>query len=172
MRITSFVITAILTVGAAACGGGGDDAADDGDDGDDAPAVDADPNAPDAPPGGNPDAPPGVVNALGQACTGMGQGDCPPNHVCIGIRMGGPTFCSPSCTMANDTCNTGYTGPGFGYCLLTTMMGSPPTQCGIICNDNLQMPPDVCPPGECNDTCPGTLECSADLMQGGIEACH
>ena len=64
-------------------------------------------------------------------------------------------FCSPTCTMSSD-CPAGPMGTQ-AQCVLTTMMGQPPTNCALIC----QVDNDMCPEGS---TC-------KDLMMMGAGIC-
>ncbi|MBV8761086.1 MAG: hypothetical protein JO257_27570 [Deltaproteobacteria bacterium] len=110
------------------------------------------------------------VTGLGQHCTqGSGafdQGSCPGGYVCLNLNGGHDTWCSKACTAGSaDTCNTGYTGPGEGACVYRISAGSGSGAqtmqlCGIVC----ALQGSGCP--NCNDTCPGTLQCSATLTSG------
>ena len=153
-------ITAVMLV-AAACGGGGDDGGS---------AVDAPTGGTiDAPPGGNPDAPPTGGSALGTACTGTGQGSCPTGFECLNLQGGSGSWCSKLCVDQNDlSCNQGYTGPGYGFCILDVgPMGGPTRRfCTILCDDAAGAP-TLCPTGEdCNGMCPTPLMCTGAIRSG------
>lgn len=176
MRLTTilFSIFAATTLSLAACGGssGGDDTA-----GDDTTDIDANTGAPDADTT--------VAKQLGDTCvpdavTPGGPGDCGAGFRCLSLQGGTGAWCSKECTQgAGDTCNVGYTGAGIGLCFMsiTFTQGGPATlMCGIICNDPAG-DPMVCPAGECTDTCPGTLACTAPVNGGNppmmvAEACQ
>jgi len=131
-----------LTLGFVACGGG-----DDGDDDvtpiDASTAIDAPPQAIDAPP---------AVNALGQVCT-FAAPNCPAGNECTGImNFGSMTmgWCSPMCMNMNTICSGGYTGPAGGtpVCALQ-QQGQPPNLCAIVCAAGM------------NQQCPTGLTCQA-----------
>jgi len=147
-----------LVLGFVACGGGGGDDGDDDGTNIDAPTSNIDaPAAIDAP----------VAMGIGQACTGMGQGDCPANFTCLTLQGGSGSWCSKTCTSgAGDMCATGYTGPGVAACILQVTPqggGTPVNYCGVVCMDAAGGQ-DYCP--GCNGTCPGALQCNAPLMGG------
>ena len=155
MRSTSLLLAASLLLGLstlAACGDDGDGTGtpiDAGSDGTDTP-IDA----------------PMAASALGQACTGTGQGNCPTGFECLTLQNGSGSWCSKTCAdMQDPSCEDGYTGPGFPACLMsvTPSGGGPPRQfCLIICED-LPGTPNICEPGECTRTCPTPLMCNADI---------
>jgi hypothetical protein len=136
-----------------------------GDDGTGA-AIDA---ATDSPPGtvdAAVDAPAGS-SALGRACMGNDQGNCPTGWLCIQLTGGTSRWCSKTCTSEQDmSCEEDYTGPGFARCLFNVDFGGGVSRimCGIACDD----PPGgpmICPFGmtQCNGTCPQPLMCTANL---------
>lgn len=154
MKFRPVLVALVLTFGLVACGG------DDGDGGIDAAGIDA-PSI-DAPP--NIDAAPAM--GIGQACTGTGQADCPVGFECLTLTGGTGSWCSKTCTTgAGDMCMQGYSGPGIAACILQVTPqggGNPQTFCGVVCADQPGDANDYCP--GCNGTCPGTLQCSAPLM--------
>ena len=167
MRTPSRLALAALAFALVACGG---------DDGDGTPG-DGDGGSIDAPPGtidAAVDAPPGA-SALGRACTGMGQGDCPAGYECLTLPGGNGSWCSKRCADFQDpSCADGYTGPGFPMCVLgvrPTPNDPPVPYCEIVCQD-LPGAPDICLPGECTGACPAPLMCTANLttMPGQVVA--
>ncbi len=123
----------------------------------DAPAVVDAPVSIDAP----------AAMGIGQACTGMGQGDCPSGFMCLTLTGGTGSWCSKTCTAgAGDMCATGYTGPGRAQCILQITPqggGNPQTFCGVVCMDS-PGGADYCP--GCTGACPGALQCTSALMGG------
>lgn len=148
---------AALALTLAACGG--DD--DGGTPGDGDAGIDAPPGAIDA----AVDAPMGT-SALGRACTGTGQGNCPAGFECLTLQGGSGSWCSKRCADFQDpSCQDGYTGVGFPMCVLgvrPTPGADPMNYCQIVCED-LPGAPDICLPGECTRACPTPLVCTADL---------
>jgi hypothetical protein len=118
-----------------------------------------------------PDAPPVIPDAtppnhLGLACDPMAAVPCPDNWECLTQLGGSGSWCTKPCTGQTDpSCNIGYTGPGWGACILTPM-GAPGRVCAIVCQD-LAGPPEICPPGEdCIGSCPAPLQCQSSITDG------
>lgn len=92
------------------------------------------------------DAPPAVVNALGQVCGS--PADCPqdPPHTCVFLTIGNANqgYCSPVCTVT-EQCTDGYLGPATG--IVECFTPNDPQACSIECTG----PAD----------CPDTLDCVA-----------
>jgi len=150
-----------LSFGLVACGGGDDDGNN--------TVIDAPASAIDAPAAAI-DAPP-ATTGIGQACTGAGQGNCAAGFTCLTLQGGTGGWCSKTCTpptqqMPNDSCPTGYTGPGIAACFLAVTPqggGTAVNYCGVVCSDAAGGQ-DYCP--GCTGTCPGALACTAPLMAG------
>ena len=136
----------LLLLGLAACDGGAIDQ----------PVYDSPPPPPD-----------GVVaNFLGRPCTGEPPaGDCPGGWECLTQPGGNGSWCTKSCTDQQDPiCNAGYTGPGWGACILEPAAGG--RVCAIVCRD-APGGPTVCPANEdCTGSCPAPLECQSDILDG------
>lgn len=152
-----------LTTFAASCGDDGND----GGDVDASPAIDA--PAIDAP--APIDAPPAVYTGLGQSCTGPGQGDCPNGFECLNLQNASGTWCSQQCVdQADPVCATDYNGPGMPACLLSVDLdndGNPDfNSCLVLCDDGPGAG-DGCP--GCDGTCPGTMICDQDILDGNGE---
>ncbi|MGH7283751.1 MAG: hypothetical protein ACRELY_19680 [Polyangiaceae bacterium] len=102
------------------------------------------------------------TNKIGTTCTpdaDGGQGSCDTGYVCLSLQDGTNPWCSKVCDQASDHCNDGYTGPGLAACFLSV---DTTDYCGVLCqevNDS-----GVCPPANCNGTCPGSLACTSDVM--------
>lgn len=147
----------------AACGGGGSNPG--GGDDDDMPPTDG-PVTP------MPDTPTTQPSALGTTCTPDAmnpQGSCPAGFQCLNLQGATNAWCSKTCTVgAGDTCATDYSGPGKASCILTVTPeggGASQTFCSVICADLTSNPANqLCPANQCNNTCPGSLACSGDLM--------
>jgi len=113
----------------------------------------------------------GIQNGVGQPCTpgsggGFTQGTCPPSFVCLsGLSGGNGSWCSKTCVAGSgDQCNVGYTGVDKAGCVYSITVGSGAAMdyCGVICEGSAI----GCPSTTCNGMCPGTLTCSAALMDG------
>lgn len=156
MRSLASLVLATLVITLAACGDDGDGA------GIDASSIDAPPGSIDA----AVDAPL-ATSALGAACMGDGQGDCPTGYVCLNLNGASGRWCSKTCTGVQDTsCEVGYTGPGHPACIFNVTPsggGTPVPHCAVVCEDQ-PGGPMLCPDApDCNGMCPGTLRCTANL---------
>jgi hypothetical protein len=105
--------------------------------------------------------PGGSGSAIGRACTGEGQGNCPAGFVCLGLQGGsGTSWCGIDCAGDATICEA-YDGPGRAMCLLNVDSDNDGTgdmtSCVIVCEDTTG---SVCPSAECDGTCPANLACS------------
>lgn len=114
-------------------------------------------------PGELPDAAPGTggASAIGRACTGDGQGNCPAGYTCLGLQGGsGTSWCGIDCSADSTVCDE-YDGPGRALCLLNVDSDNDGTgdmtSCVIVCEDTTG---SVCPASECDGSCPANLACS------------
>lgn len=107
---------------------------------------------------------------IGASCTpsadGSGQGTCPTDYTCL--KLGSAAgWCSKSCTAGSgDQCDSGYTGPGIGYCMWKIRFGTDTTDypfCGVVCAGT-----PLCAGSNsgCDGTCPGSMTCSEPLGSG------
>jgi len=156
MRIALAVLMSLV-----ACGGGGGGGGDDDDvptDGPINPPTDG-PTTPDSPP---------AASGIGTACTpdqANPQGTCPAGFECLNLTGATTPWCSKTCaTGAGDQCAVGYTGPGKAACLLSVTIDNDPARnfCSVICEDSTGNN-GICPAGQCNGTCPGSLACTGDI---------
>ena len=165
---TARVLAILSLVVALGCGGDDDGADGDGDgDGDgsggDGGAGNGDDAAPGSADGGGdaPDAGASGPSALGEACSGQGQGTCPDGWECFNLSNG--SWCSQRCTTEEGAaCQAGYEGPGLPLCLITvTINQDPPFQiCGVLCEDDRI---GICTPEVCDGTCPAALDCTLEV---------
>lgn len=161
MRTLTSVFSILALSLSLGCSGGGDDDDDGGNN------VDASTSAIDAGSTG-PDAQAGTADGL--ACTATQEnptGGCPTGYACLSTGAGVPGNCAELCNLttsepiqANGEICTNYEGPGASICLTTLSAGAgqPPSgaACGVICADPTGQ---LCPAGQCNDTCPNDWSC-------------
>ena len=109
--------------------------------------------------------------ALGQSCTGAGQGSCPAGFFCAELQGFAGRWCTRECVGRDDpSCPTDYDGPGFPACRLNLSVpgtGATGTVCLIVCDGNAT----DCPGGACDGTCPVGLTCTATGAPSGYSAC-
>ena len=112
-----------------------------------------------------PDAPP-APNYLGQACDVALP--CPDGWECLTQAGGNGSWCTKGCTgQADPSCDAGYTGPGWGGCILTPI-GRTDLVCAIVCSDP-PTPPNICPAdATCNGTCNVPLQCEGDITDQNL----
>lgn len=116
-----------------------------------------------------PDSPTMSAAGIGTTCTpdqANPQGDCPAGFVCLNLQGATNAWCSKTCTgPADNSCATGYAGPGKAACNLEVGPAGGPTEtfCGVVCQDATQGNL-ICPADVCTGTCPGSLACSGVLM--------
>jgi hypothetical protein len=101
-------------------------------------------------------------SSLGLACP---NNTCPAGYTCLRSGSDGDPFCSQSCeTGSNDTCDVGFSGPGFGACIIQAHIGSGSETepfCGIICGGAActGLP-------NCDGSCPVGMQCDQELLNG------
>lgn len=85
---------------------------------------------------------------------------CPAGWECLTQKGGNGDWCTKSCTGQSDpSCDLGYTGPGYGACILAPPEGGG-LKCAVVCSDPAGAP-TICPEGTtCNGTCVDPLECT------------
>jgi hypothetical protein len=103
----------------------------------------------------------GGVDPLGTTCSGTGQGSCPAGYECLSLNGGTNPWCSKKCSTSADQCGDGYSGPGKAACFITIQTDN---YCGVLCEDDTDG--GTCSPGQCNGTCPGTLQCTNPISSG------
>ena len=106
------------------------------------------------------DAAVGSGNPLGIVCDSATP--CPDGGGCHFYTTGASKgICSPTCSSADDTCVTGYTGPAGAMptCFVSSTTGGPANQCAIICET----------PG--TSECPSGTTCTNIPNGGGAMWC-
>ncbi|MBA2538222.1 MAG: hypothetical protein H0V17_01185 [Deltaproteobacteria bacterium] len=146
------------------CGGGGGGGGGGGDD-DDVPSDGSNPQTDGNP---TPDGP-AETAGIGTSCTpdrANPQGTCPTGFECLNLTDATTPWCSKTCASgAGDQCAVGYTGAGKAACILGVTPaggGTPVNYCSVICEDSTGNN-GICPAGQCNGTCPGSLLCTGDI---------